>query len=82
MDDEVKVDQIITETKNFDANTMSVSRKERTAFYFATFFRDMSYAIVGGFLLIFYIYLIATWSYRTISSTICPYQIQKHNHTK
>ena len=55
MDDVVKADQIINETKDFDVNTMSVSRKERIAFYFASFFRDMSYAIVGGFLLLFYI---------------------------
>ena len=55
MDDVVKADQSINETKDFDVNTMSVSRKERTAFYFASFFRDMSYAIVGGFLLVFYI---------------------------
>lgn len=55
MDDGVKVDQIINKTKELDVNTMSVSHKERTAFYFASFFRDMSYAIVGGFLLIFYI---------------------------
>ena len=55
MDDEVKADKIINETKDFDVNTMSVSRKERTAFYFASLFRDMSYAIVGGFLLLFYI---------------------------
>ena len=55
MDDDMKVNQIISEKKDFDVNTMRVSRKERTAFYFASLFRDMSYAIVGGFLLTFYI---------------------------
>jgi GPH family glycoside/pentoside/hexuronide:cation symporter/probable glucitol transport protein GutA len=55
MDDVVKKEQTINETKDFDVNTMNVSRKERIAFYFASFFRDMSYAIVGGFLLLFYI---------------------------
>ncbi len=50
MDDIVKTDQNINETKGFDVNTMYVSRKERIAFYFASLFRDMSYAIVGGFL--------------------------------
>jgi sugar (glycoside-pentoside-hexuronide) transporter len=55
MDDSVNVDQISTDKKGLDVNNMSVSRKERIAFYFASLFRDMSYAIVGGFLLLFYI---------------------------
>jgi|AGTN01.1.fsa_nt_gi sugar (Glycoside-Pentoside-Hexuronide) transporter len=33
----------------------SVGGKERLAFYFAALFRDMSYALAGGFLLLFYI---------------------------
>lgn len=35
--------------------TKSVKKGERVAFYFAAAFRDMSYALVGGFLMLFYI---------------------------
>jgi len=55
MENVTQMDTNVSETINFEMNTMSVSRKERIAFYFASLFRDMSYAIVGGFLLLFYI---------------------------
>lgn len=42
--------------KKTDNNTLrQVDNKERIAFYFSSFFRDMSYALVGGFLTLFYI---------------------------
>jgi len=50
MNNVIKKDLIKSETKDH-----VVLRKERIAFYFASFFRDMSYVIVGGFLLLFYI---------------------------
>lgn len=40
------------ETQN---STREVGKQERIAFYVASFFRDMSYALVGGFLMFFYI---------------------------
>lgn len=50
--DELKSNSV---EKTFDITAKSVPRSERLAFYLAAFFRDMSYAIVGGFLLLFYI---------------------------
>lgn len=35
--------------------TKTVSKKERVAFYFAASLRDMSYAMVGGYLTLFYV---------------------------
>jgi Na+/melibiose symporter-like transporter len=55
MDNEVNIEQNFNKVKDNNVIKSSVPRKERIAFYFASFFRDMSYAIVGGFLLLFYI---------------------------
>ncbi len=55
MDEVVKTSHISQDMNKSDTKANSVNRKERIAFYCASLFRDMSYAICGGFLMLFYI---------------------------